>query len=119
MIEHLDNPQKFLQECKKILSSDGLLIITMPNHIHKFFYFFLTLLCFKKPKVHGVSSNHIKEFITFYPKTWETMFNNEGFKIIRRINLPFYFGHANKFIPLIKIGNKFHLSASVCYILGI
>lgn len=31
MIEHLENPSAFLQECQKLLNPDGILIITSPN----------------------------------------------------------------------------------------
>lgn len=31
LIEHLENPKKFLQECKRILKKNGLIILSTPN----------------------------------------------------------------------------------------
>ncbi len=31
LIEHLENPEKFIKECKRILKQGGVLIITTPN----------------------------------------------------------------------------------------
>ncbi len=31
VIEHLENPRHFLRECRKLLSSDGILLVTTPN----------------------------------------------------------------------------------------
>jgi len=118
MIEHLNNPINCLKECKRVLAKDGIIIVTVPNRTWKVFSFFLSFLRPRIPRVHGTSSNHITEFISFNPKNWENKFKEADLKISKRINLPFYVGHSNRFIPLLKFGNKIHLSASKCFILA-
>ena len=118
MLEHLHNPQRCLKECKRVIKKRGIIIATVPNRTWKFFNFCFAPLRGIIPKIHGVSSNHFIEFKQFGSRRWEKEFKDTGFNIIKKIKLPFYIGHGNRFITLIKLGNKIHISASTCFILN-
>lgn len=40
-----------------------------------------------------------------------------GLRLERAVALPFYVGHGNRYIPIIKAGNRLGLSACYLYIL--
>ena len=76
LIEHLSNPGLFLQQSKKHLRENGILIITTPNT----FYTPRLLECIRKiddnPIVNAEHTNW------FSPSTLKTLFRREGFDII-------------------------------------
>jgi len=121
MLEHLYNPFKCLEECKRVLSEEGIMIHTLPNRAWKMLHFFLSLVRNHKtfPEIHGVSKSHFREWLEFNPNVWERKFKSSNLKILKKINLPFYTGHSNRFIPLLKLGNRLHISVSKCFILAV
>jgi 2-polyprenyl-3-methyl-5-hydroxy-6-metoxy-1,4-benzoquinol methylase len=80
VIEHLDSPQLFLNECRRILKTGGKLVITTPN---------LAAIArsFLKDKWYGFSDNTHKYFFT--PKTLSILFIEAGF-IVKRLEAPFH-----------------------------
>ncbi|NOR45115.1 MAG: methyltransferase domain-containing protein [Candidatus Delongbacteria bacterium] len=89
LIEHLPHPKEFLLNCKRILKSEGLLIIETPTQnslFHKFARFGDKITGYKL-NYYGVNTNgHIYKFTD---KTFKTL-KNFGFEIIlnEKINSP-------------------------------
>lgn len=116
MLEHIPGLVSCLSECRRVLKDNGIMLHTMPSRWWKFFSFSLGLAAFKKVGVHGASSNHLTEFLSFGKKAWKTKFQVNGFSVSEIVGLPFYVGYGNRFIPIIKAGNLMHLPASYLYI---
>jgi len=117
MLEHVVDIQKCLNECRRVISPEGVLVFTLPNQVWKIFNFIFYLVRGMNPLIHGVSSSHLNELISFSPKKWRRTFKENNFSILNMITLPFYMGHRNRFLPVLKLGSKLHLSASMCYVL--
>ena len=89
LIEHLPYPKEFLLECKRILKSDGLLILETPTQ-NSLFHRFARLgdkLTSYKLNYYGINTNgHIYKFCN---KTFEIL-KNFGFGIVlnEKINSP-------------------------------
>jgi len=62
VLEHVENPLKFLKECNQLLEKEGLLILSTPNP-HSIIEFFLTLLINKK-------YFYTKDHVMIYPQRW-------------------------------------------------
>jgi 2-polyprenyl-3-methyl-5-hydroxy-6-metoxy-1,4-benzoquinol methylase len=119
MIEHLQHYEKCFEECKRVLVDDGIMIFAVPNRVWKIFNNVLcAFACFRPPPLHGAGRGHLQEMIRFGPKRWEKKFRSANLKILKRFKLPFYFGHGNRFLPILKLGNRLGLSASAAFVLG-
>jgi len=116
MLEHIPDVDRCLSECKRVLKDDGLMLHTMPSRWWKAFSFSLSLAKLRRPGVHGVSSNSVAEFSRFGRRVWKSKFQANGFRVDETVALPFYVGHGNTFIWIIKAGNLLHLPASFLYI---
>ncbi len=69
------------------------------------------------PKPHGISSNHLSEFIRWRKRAWIRAFEENGFIVVKIIHLPFYYGHGLFLKPLLKLGNRIGLSSCTGYVL--
>ncbi len=78
VIEHLDNPEKFLSECYRLLKKGGLLIITTPN---PFFDKIASTIGYEKGDEHT---------ITFKLKTLKAFLKKHNFKIIHSKHFMFF-----------------------------
>lgn len=116
MLEHIPKLDSCLAECKRVLYDDGIMLHTMPSRWWKFFSFSLGLAAFKRIGVHGASSNHLTEFLSFGKKAWGKKFHENGLSVSEIVGLPFYVGYGNRLIPIIKAGNLMHLPASYLYV---
>ena len=87
----------------------------MPNRWWKLFHVCLSPLKLSIPRVHGISSNHIAEFYKFGGNVWKKTFRKHQLKVQRVIGLPFYVGHRNSFILIIKAGNLIKIPASYLF----
>ena len=58
-----------------------------------------------------------KEFKAFGRNVWVKLIQSLGLKVTKVIGLPFYVGHGNRFIPIIKAGNALKLSATYLYVI--
>jgi ubiquinone/menaquinone biosynthesis C-methylase UbiE len=117
MLEHIPDVNKCLNECRRVLSDDGLMFHFMPNRWWRFINSVLTISKFKIPRTHGVSSNLVKEFYIFGAQVWKKKFEQNNLVLQDIAGMPFYVGHGNTFIPIIKIGNVLGLPASFLYII--
>jgi SAM-dependent methyltransferase len=118
MLEHVQHPERCLAESKRVLGPDGLVIATLPSRLWKIANTLLAPWRGKLPRIHGVSPDHLTEFIRFGRTHWEAVFRRAGFRILQTLRLPFYVGHGPHFLPLMKLGNRLRLSASTVFILG-
>lgn len=119
MLEHVTDPTRCLSECKRVVSSSGLIIHTMPTRIWKLAHFVLHLGRYRSiPPVHGTASSHLEEFLAFGVGSWKKKFLSAGLKLQYVIGLPFYVGHGNSFIEVIKLGNRLGWHATIGYILS-
>lgn len=116
LLEHIPDLSRCLAECKRVLRDDGLMLHTMPSRWWKLFNWFLSLVKLHRPAIHGVSDNHLAEFAAFGYQGWITKFRANGFSVEETAGLPFYVGHCNSFIPIIKAGNRLGLHASFLYV---
>lgn len=76
LIEHLSNPGLFLQQSKKHLKENGLLIITTPNT------FYTPRLVGCIVKINDDPMVNIQHTNWFSPSTLKTLFEREGFNIV-------------------------------------
>jgi ubiquinone/menaquinone biosynthesis C-methylase UbiE len=118
MLEHITDVNKCFQECRRVLKDDGLMMHSMPNRWWKLFSSAISVAKFKRPGIHGVSSNQLQEFYVFGPKIWQRRIELHGLRVIEIVGLPFYVGHGNTCITVIKLGNSLELSASFLYIIN-
>lgn len=116
LLEHIPDLNKCLSECKRVLKDNGIMLHTMPSRYWKLLQSFLSILKLRKANVHGIESNNLSEFISFGRRVWISKIENEGFKAEEIVSLPFYVGHGNSFIPVIKAGNLLRLPASYLYV---
>ena len=117
MLEHVPDVDLCLRECRRVLKDNGLMLHTMPSRWWKIFSAGLNIVKFRPPGIHGVSSNQLQEFKAFGVNTWKSRIESQGLKVAEIIGLPFYVGHGNSFIPIIKAGNLISLSASYLYVI--
>lgn len=118
MLEHVADPLRCLKECRRVLRPEGVMIHTMPTRTWKLFNFALHLVRYwSLPGVHGVSETHWQEFGAFGSHHWRSHFKASGLLLVAAIRLPFYVGHSNSFLPIIKAGNRLKWSATVGYVL--
>ncbi len=117
MLEHIPDLPRCLNECKRVLHPEGVMIHMLPSRSWKAFNFLLAPFRLRIPHVHRTSSNHLSEWYGFGSTVWEGKFANAGLKLVQTVRLPFYVGHGNRFIPIIKLGNTAGLSGSFAYIL--
>ena len=115
MLEHVHNVDKCLQECHRVLKRDGIMLHTMPGCWWKTANTLCSLLKSHRPKIHGVSSSHLREWWVFGRRAWIKRFQANGLVVEKCVGLPFYVGHGNSFIPIIKLGNVVNCSASYLY----
>jgi ubiquinone/menaquinone biosynthesis C-methylase UbiE len=117
MLEHIPDVGRCLKECRRVLKDDGLMLHIMPSRWWKLFSSVLTMVKLKRPRIHGISANHCQEFYAFGIKVWIRKIESIGLRVTDTIGLPFYTGHKNSFIPIIKAGNALRLSASYLYVI--
>ena len=117
MLEHIPDVNKCLRECQHVLKNDGLMLHTMPSRYWKVFNTWLSILRRKSSKVHGTSRGHLQEYYNFGLKVWRERIESNWLKVTGIIGLPFYVGHGNTFIPIIKAGNVLELPASYLYVI--
>lgn len=84
VIEHLERPEKVLEEVFQALKPGGSLVLIFPNDR----MFFLSRLIFCKFKEAFYDSGHVKKW---NPKEMKGLLEKTGFKISHRMNLPFFF----------------------------
>jgi len=88
IIEHVSDPQKVINEIKRVLKNDGQLFISSPNL--KNFYTIFKYILFKKPygdKINSKNIYHIKEFA--YDEFLNFIQNN-NFDILFKYGQPFF-----------------------------
>ena len=119
LLEHIPDLNRCLEECRRVLKDDGLMLHTMPSRWWKLFYSTLNMVKFKRPTIHGTSTSHCQEFYTYGLKVWITRIESIGLRVIDAIGLPFYVGHFGRsyYLPIIKAGNIFRLPASYLYVI--
>ena len=82
VIEHLENPRRFLRECHRILKSDGMLILSTPNVLslasHISFLFKGCLIYFDQREY--LSNHHITPLRL---QDVENMFREVGFRMVK------------------------------------
>ena len=93
VIEHLENPSKFLRECKRVLKNDGTLVISTPNAA------FLPLqpleiLFIKK---FYFNDTHIN---LFQPRIMYKLLRYAGFNLIKRVGAGMYIPFTRFTLPL-------------------
>ena len=117
LLEHIPDVRRCLKECRRVLRDDGLMLHTMPSRWWKVFSSGLTLVKCKRPGIHGVSASQWREFRAFGSKVWSELIESVGLEVTRIVGLPFYVGHGNQFIPIVKAGNALNVSASYLYVI--
>ncbi len=117
MLEHIPDVDLCLRECRRVLKSDGLMLHTMPSRWWKTFNAGLNIAKLKPPGIHGVCRSKYREFMAFGASAWTKRIEFQGLQVTETIALPFYVGHGNSFISLIKAGNALRLPASYLYII--
>jgi hypothetical protein len=88
----------------------------MPSRWWKLFNSGLNMAKLIPLGIHGVSASQWQEFRAFGTKAWITMIEPVGLKVAEIIGLPFYVGHGNHFISIIKAGNALGIPASYLYV---
>jgi ubiquinone/menaquinone biosynthesis C-methylase UbiE len=83
VIEHIDQPEKVLEEVLRILKPKGSLIVVFPNDA----MFFLARLLFLKFKEAFYDPGHVQQF---RPKKMEALLKAKGFRVDRLMHLPFF-----------------------------
>jgi SAM-dependent methyltransferase len=116
MLEHIPDVDRCLRECRRVLKDNGLMLHAMPSRWWKVFNTGLGMRKLKPPGIHGVSSSHLQEYYVFGKNVWRKRIESHGLRVSEVIGLPFYFGHGNSYIPIIKAGNALKLSASYLYV---
>ena len=118
MLEHIENYNLCLLECKRVLQDDGLIIHAMPSRDWKIWNSFVSIfLRRQKPQIHGVSKSNYSEYINFGENVWIQKIEQEGLKVIELIRLPFYHGHGPTVLPLILLGNQLGWKSSTAYVI--
>jgi len=117
LFEHVPDIRKCLKEYKRVLRDDGIMLHTMPSRWWKFFSFILSIVRLKLPGIHGVTASQWQEFNAFGIKVWKKTIESLDLNVTEIIGLPFYVGHGNQFIPVIKAGNALKISASYLYVI--
>jgi ubiquinone/menaquinone biosynthesis C-methylase UbiE len=83
VIEHIERPEKVLEEVLRVLKPKGSLIVVFPNDL----MFFLARLLFLKFKEAFYDPGHVQQFS---PKRMETLLKAKGFRVDRLMHLPFF-----------------------------
>jgi len=117
MLEHIPDVRKCLQECRRVLRADGVMLHAMPSRWWKLFYSGLHIAQLRPPDIHGISASQWQEFRAFGAGAWTRLIESIGLEVTEIIGLPFYVGHGNRFIPIIKAGNALRLCASYLYVI--
>lgn len=115
-LEHIPDIDRCLRECKRVLKPDGLMLHAMPTRWWKFFSTLLTCVQFKRPGIHGTAKTHVAEFFEYGRDWWVNTITRNGLEVDDVAGLPFYVGHGNRFIPIIKAGNRMRLPACYLYV---
>ncbi len=116
MLEHVEEVGRCLAECRRVLRPGGWMIHVMPGRVWKFFSYTVNwFLHGRAPGVHGIDRGHLAEFRRFGVRSWLRTFRAAGIEIADIVGLPFYVGHGNRCIPLIKLGNALRRSAAWAY----
>jgi 2-polyprenyl-3-methyl-5-hydroxy-6-metoxy-1,4-benzoquinol methylase len=116
LLEHVPDVDRCLAGCRRVMKDDALMLHTMPNRWWKLFSAGLAILRFHRPGVHGVTGSHRREFAAFGASAWKKRFQNNGFAVDEIVGMPFYVGHGNRFIPVIKAGNRVGIPATYLYV---
>lgn len=116
MLEHIPDVDACLTECRRVLKDDGLMLHTMPSRWWKVFSSGLNVVRLRRPGIHGASASHWEELRAFGLSAWKKRIESNALKVVEVIGLPFYVGHGNSFIPIIKAGNSASISASHLYV---
>lgn len=116
MLEHIPDVNKCIAECRRVLSDDGVMLHIMPNRWWKLFSLGLSLLKLRRPRIHGVGRSQWQEFRAFGLNKWRELFERNDLFVVDIVAFPFYVGHGNSFIPIIKAGNISGIPASYLYI---
>jgi SAM-dependent methyltransferase len=118
VLEHVPDLTRCLTECRRVLKDDGLMIHSMPSRTWKLFNAAGEIVRFRhRPRPHGISRTNLREFLEFGRGAWISKFRCKGFAPALLARLPFYIGHGNRFLGVIKAGNALGLSASWGYVL--
>ncbi len=86
VIEHLKHPEDVLEEINRVLRPRGKLILVFPNDI----IFFISRLIFLKFKEAFYDAGHVKQW---HPKEMKELLRKKRFRVVRTLNLPFFFWH--------------------------
>lgn len=94
VLEHLTRPDQLLDDCKKYLNKDGIIIISLPNVAR--FEVRLHLLSgkFEYTETGSLDRDHLRFFTL---KTGRELIENSGFTIIHTV--PTGLGHKLKLLP--------------------
>lgn len=117
MLEHIPDVDRCLRECRRVLTDDGVMLHSMPNRCWKLFNSGLGVLHLKRPGIHGASSTWWREFYVFGASVWKKRIESNNLRVQEIIGMPFYVGHGNSFIQVIKAGNALGLPATFLYVL--
>jgi len=69
------------------------------------------------PAIHGISKSHFSEFMNWGEKRWISIFEKNGFEVVKIIRLPFYFGWSYNFRFILRLGNYLRFSSSTAFFL--
>jgi SAM-dependent methyltransferase len=116
LLEHVARPDVCLRECRRVLAAGGLMLHVMPSRTWKLANGAISLAGLHRPQIHGVSTSNWEELVAFGAGSWAERLRAAGLRLTELIGLPFYLGHGNTWIPLIKLGNRAGLSASYLYV---
>jgi 2-polyprenyl-3-methyl-5-hydroxy-6-metoxy-1,4-benzoquinol methylase len=117
MLEHIPDVDRCLGECRRVLTDDGLMLHLMPSRWWKLFNLGLSVLKLRPQGTHGVSTNLWREFYVFGATVWTRRIESNGLRVQETIGMPFYVGHGNTFVQIIKAGNALGLPASFLYVI--
>jgi SAM-dependent methyltransferase len=118
MLEHIPNVDRCLMECKRVLTTDGLMLHLMPSRWWKLFNTGFGILKLRRPGIHGASTSIWREFYEFGVSIWKKRIQSNGLRIVDIIGMPFYIGLGPSFIPIILLGNALSLPSSFLYIIS-
>ncbi|MEO2036206.1 MAG: class I SAM-dependent methyltransferase [Planctomycetaceae bacterium] len=117
MLEHIPDVEKCLKECGRVLSDDGQMLHLMPSRWWKVFNLGLGIMNRNPEWLHGVSRTILREFYSFGSGVWKRRIESNGLIVKHIVGMPFYVGHGNSFISIIKAGNWLRLPASYLYVI--
>lgn len=116
MLEHIPDVDRCLSECRRVLQPDGIMLHLMPSRWWKAFNLPLGILKGSPEWLHGVSDTVLREFRAFGARVWKRRIEAAGLQVENVVGMPFYVGHGNSYLPLIRLGNRLRLPSSYLYV---